>query len=194
MRTISAGCFTSWPPTPARLLKCRRETSRFGLCRDEFTDNGGWPHQLYVREARRMVSDFVMTERHCTGAEWAPRSIGLGTYGIDMHCVRRIVVAGRPVGEGSNSVSVPQPYPIGYGAIVPRRAECDNLLVTFALSASHVAFGSIRMEPVFMTLSQSAATAAALAIDADAAVQDVDYRQLRARLLADRQALEWAAH
>lgn len=169
----------------------RDEMSRFGLCRDEFADNGGWPHQLYVREARRMVSDFVMTERHCTGAEAAERSIGLGTYGIDMHCVRRIVVDGQAVNEGSNSVSVPRPYPIDYGAIVPRQAECDNLLVTFALSASHVAFGSIRMEPVFMTLSQSAATAASLAIDADAAVQEIDYQQLRERLHADGQVLEW---
>ncbi|BBO33683.1 FAD-dependent oxidoreductase [Lacipirellula parvula] len=169
----------------------RAETSRFGLCRDEFLDTGGWPHQLYVREARRMVSDFVMTEHHCTGAAVAPHSIGLGTYGIDMHAVRRIVHAGQPVNEGSNSVSVPRPYPIAYDAIVPKQGECDNLLATFALSASHVAFGSIRMEPVFMTLSQSAATAAALAIDDDVAIQAVDYKELRDQLLADGQVLEW---
>ena len=95
--------------------------------------------------------------------------------------------------EGSKSVPVPQPYPIDYGAIVPRQAECDNLFVPFALSASHVAFGSIRMEPVFMTLSQSAATAACMAIDADAAVQEVDYRELRERMVADGQVLEWVA-
>ena len=171
--------------------RVREETSRFGLCRDEFVDNAGWPHQLYVREARRMVGDFVMTEHHCTGQEVAPDSIGLGTYGIDMHGARRIVHDGQPVNEGSNSVSVPQPYPIAYRAIVPKQRECDNLLATFALSASHVAFGSIRMEPVFMTLSQSAATAASLAIDADRAVQDVAYPQLRERLLADGQVLEW---
>jgi hypothetical protein len=169
----------------------RREMSRFGLCRDEFVDNGGWPHQLYVREARRMVSDFVMTEHHCTGAKQALRSVGLGTYGIDMHCVRRIVHEGQPVNEGSRSVSVPRPYPIDYGALVPRQMECDNLFVPFALSASHVAFGSIRMEPVFMTLGQSAATAACLAIDADGAVQEVDYGRLRERLIADGQVLEW---
>jgi hypothetical protein len=171
--------------------RVRKEMSRFGLCRDEFVDNGGWPHQLYVREARRMVGDFVMTEHHCTGQEVAPDSIGLGTYGIDMHGARRLIHNGQPVNEGSNSVSVPQPYPIAYRAIVPKQTECDNLLATFALSASHVAFGSIRMEPVFMTLSQSAATAAALAIDADRAMQDIAYPQLRDRLLADGQVLEW---
>jgi hypothetical protein len=96
------------------------------------------------------------------------------------------------VNEGSKSVSVPRPYAIDYGAMVPRQAECDNLFVPFALSASHVAFGSIRMEPVFMTLGQSSATAACLAIDADAAVQAIDYRQLRERLIAGGQVLEWA--
>ena len=171
--------------------RVREETKQFGLCRDEFVDNGGWPHQLYVREARRMVGDFVMTEHHCTGKQPVPDSIGLGTYGIDMHAVRRIVHHGQPTNEGSNSVSVPQPYPIAYRAITPQREECDNLLSTFALSASHVAFGSIRMEPVFMTLSQSAATAAALAIDANQAVQDVPYPQLRERMLQDGQVLEW---
>jgi hypothetical protein len=176
------------PRVPAEV---REEMGRFGLCRDEFVDHGGWPHQLYVREARRMVSDFVMTEHHVRGAHLAERSIGLGTYGIDMHAVRRIVHEGQPINEGSNGGSVPRPYPIDYGAIVPQRAECDNLLVTFALSASHVAFGSIRMEPVFMTLSQSAATAACLAIDKDQPVQDVSYPALRARLLADQQVLTW---
>jgi hypothetical protein len=171
--------------------RVREEMSRFGLCRDEFVDNGGWPHQLYVREARRMVGELVMTEHHATGKEVVPNSIGLATYGVDMHGVRRIVHNGQPVNEGSNSVSVPQPYPIAYAAIVPKRNQCDNLFATFALSASHVAFGSIRMEPVFMTLSQSAATAAALAIDADQPVQDVDYQKLRERLLADGQALQW---
>lgn len=170
----------------------REEMVRFGLPRDEFTDNGGWPHQLYVREARRMIGDFVMTEQIVRKAS-APHSVGLGAYGIDMHAVRRIVVNGRPVNEGSNSVSVPQPYPIAYDAIVPKATECGNLFVTFALSASHVAFGSIRMEPVFMTLSQSAATAAALAIEMGVPVQRVDYTALRTRLLAAKVALDWDA-
>ncbi len=169
----------------------RQEMSRFGLCQDEFTGTHGWPHQMYVREARRMVSDFVMIEPHCRGAKLAPRSIALGAYGVDMHAVRRIVHGGQPVNEGSNGVSVPRPYPISYGAIVPKADQCDNLYVTFALSASHVAFGSIRMEPVFMALSQSAAQAASIAIDRGLAVQQVPYDELRQNLLASRLALEW---
>jgi hypothetical protein len=174
------------PRVPATV---RSEMNRFGLCKDEFTDNGGWPHQLYVREARRMVSDFVMVEQHVAGERTAPKSIGMGAYGTDMHAVRRVVHNGQPVNEGSNGRPVPAPYPIGYGAIVPKKSECENLLVTFALSASHVAFGSIRMEPVFMILSQSAGTAACLAIDRDFPVQDMDHNDLAKRLRADGQIL-----
>ena len=176
------------PRVPAAV---REEMSRFGLCKDEFTGTGGWPHQIYVREARRMVGSFVMTEHEVRGPRVAPQSVGLGAYGVDMHAVRRLVVDGRPVNEGSNGGSVPQPYPIAYGAIVPKLSECENLFVTFCLSASHVAFGSIRMEPVFMTLSQAAATAASLAIDGKVPVQRVNYDKLRARLLADRVVLDW---
>jgi hypothetical protein len=176
------------PRVPAAV---RGEMGRFGLTKDEFTDHGGWPHQLYVREARRMVGDFVMIEAHLRGGRPAPNSIGLGAYGIDIHAVRRIVVNGRPVNEGSNGVPVPQPYPIAYGAIVPKAAEAENFFATFALSASHVAFGSIRMEPVFMTLSQSAATAAVLALEAGVPVQKIDHARLRARLLAAKVALDW---
>lgn len=171
----------------------REEMARFGLCKDEFTDNHGWPHQIYVREARRMVSDFVMTEHHCRGSLTATNSIALGAYGTDMHAVRRIVHKGSPVNEGTNGVRVPNPYPIAYGSIVPRQSECENLFVTFALSASHVAFGSIRMEPVFMELSQSAATAACLAIDSNVTVQNVDYDSLRKQLITDGQVLDWPA-
>lgn len=174
------------PRVPAAV---RDEMGRFGLCRDEFTDNGGWPHQLYVREARRMVSDFVMTEHHCAGERVAPMPIGLGAYGIDMHAVRRIAHEGQAVNEGTRGRPVPAPYPIGYGAIVPKAEECENLFVTFALSASHVAFGSIRMEPTFMMLCQSAATAACLAIEAKTSVQTVNYPRLAARLKADGQVL-----
>jgi hypothetical protein len=169
----------------------RREMQAFGLCKDEFVRGGGWPHQLYVREARRMVSDFVMTQHHCQGKTVAPNSVGLAAYGIDIHAVRRIVHQGQPVNEGSNGGSVPRPYPIAYASLVPKAAECENLFVTFGLSASHVAFASIRMEPVFMILSQSAATAACLAIDDSVRVQDVPYDGLRARLLADGQVLDW---
>ncbi len=171
-------------------LAVRQEMSRFGLCRDEFTDNGGWPHQLYVREARRMVSDFVMTEQHCTGEKVAPHSIGMGAYGMDIHAVRRIVHQGQAVNEGTQARSVPAPYSISYGAIVPKAGECENLFVTFAVSASHVAFGSIRMEPTCMILSQSAATAACVAIDTGVPVQRVNYSRLTERLRADGQMLE----
>lgn len=173
----------------------RKDMQRFGLPRDEFTDNGGWPHQLYIREGRRMVSDLVLTEHHTFGRETAPDSIGLGSYGTDTHEVRRIVKDGVVCREGKTAGGRGGfgPYQIGYGAIVPREAECSNLLVTFALSASHTAFSSIRMEPVFMVTSQSAATAACLAIDDKVTVQKVDRDRLRARLLKDGQVLEASA-
>jgi hypothetical protein len=178
------------PRVPA---KVRQDMRRFGLPKDEFTDNGGWPHQLYVREARRMVSDFVMTEHHTFGRQPVQKSIGLGSYGTDVHEVRRIVKDGVITREGKIATGRggAAPYAISYDAIVPRRTECQNLLVTFALSASHVAFASIRMEPVFMVTSQSAATAAVLAQQNSQAVQDVDYEKLRNQLLKDKQVIQW---
>ena len=169
------------------------DLKRFGLPRDEFMDNGGWPHQLYIREGRRMVSDLVMTEHHTFGRQTAPKSVGLGSYGTDTHEIRRIVKEGVVAREGKTATGRggAPPYPIGYGAIVPKPSECDNLLVTFALSASHTAFSSIRMEPVFMVTSQSAATAASLAIDRKAPVQALEYEILETRLLADGQILHW---
>jgi hypothetical protein len=166
---------------------------RFGLPKDEFRDSGGWPHQLYMREARRMVSDLVMTEHHTFGREIAPKSIGLGSYGTDVHEIRRIVRDGVVCREGklAGSRGGFGPYQIGYGAIVPKGSECENLLVTFALSASHTAFASLRMEPVLMIMSQSAAAAAVIAIDENAAVQLIDYQKLKAHLVSARQVLEW---
>ncbi|HEX4131881.1 MAG TPA: FAD-dependent oxidoreductase [Pirellulales bacterium] len=180
-------------------VKVRDQMRRFGLPRDEFTDNGGWPHQIYVREARRMVSDFVMAEHHTFGREVAPNSIGLGSYGTDTHEIRRIVREGVVTREGKTAGGRggAPPYPIGYGAIVPKASECENLFVTFALSASHTAFSSIRMEPVFMITSQSAATAACVAIDENLPVQEVDRSlkvdsaKLHTRLLQDGQILSW---
>lgn len=171
----------------------RKDMQRFGLPKDEFTDNGGWPHQIYVREARRMVSDLVLTEHYTFGRQNAPKPISLGSYGTDTHEIRRIVKDGVVTREGKTAGGRDgaPPYGIGYEAIVPKQTECDNLLVTFALSASHTAFSSIRMEPVLMCTSQSAATAACIAIDDKIPVQRVDYTKLKARLEQDGQILEW---
>lgn len=178
------------PRVPA---KVREDMQRFGLPKDEFTDNGGWPHQIYVREARRMVSDLVLTEHHTFGRQIAPKPISLGSYGTDTHEIRRIVKDGVVTREGKTAGGRDgaPPYGIGYGAIVPKQSECENLLVTFALSASHTAFSSIRMEPVLMCTSQSAATAACMAVDDKIPVQQVDYAKLKARLEQDGQILEW---
>jgi hypothetical protein len=160
------------------------------LPKDEFKDNGHWPHQIYVREARRMVGAFVMTENELTKKKPTPDSVGMGSYTIDSHNVRRYVTPeGNVQNEGDIGVPI-SPYSIAYGALVPKRGECANLFAPVACSATHIAYGSIRMEPVFMILGQSAATAAVLAIDGNLAVQDVPYAALRARLLADGQVLE----
>jgi len=172
--------------------KVRKEVSQWGLAKDEFVDNGNWPYQLYVREARRMVSDYVMTEQNCRGRRIASDSIGLGAYGMDSHNTQRYVdEQGHVRNEGDIQVRTAGPYPVSYRSIVPKAEECSNLLVPVCLSASHIAFGSIRMEPVFMTLGQSAASAACLAIDDDVSVQQLDYGKLQKRLLKDGQILKW---
>jgi len=172
----------------------RTQMARWGLAKDEFTDNGGWPHQIYVRESRRLAGEYVMTEHDCLDRRATPASVGLGSYAMDSHNVQRYV---KPDGfvenEGDIGVQPPRPYEVAYGALVPRRGECRNLLVPVCVSATHIAFGTIRMEPVFMILGQSAATAAVLAIDAGVSVQDVPYERLRAHLLAGGQVLEPAA-
>ncbi|MCP4643994.1 MAG: FAD-dependent oxidoreductase [bacterium] len=168
------------------------EINRWGLPKDEFQETGGWPHQLYIREARRMISDYVMTERDCVGDRVPPHPVGLGAYTMDSHHVQRYVDKdGYARNEGDVEVGGFEPYPIAYASIVPKASECTNLLVPVCLSSSHIAFGSIRMEPVFMVLGQSAATAAAFAIDGQTTVQDVDMKALRERLLADKQVLAW---
>lgn len=172
----------------------RAEVSRWGLCKDEFVEGSGWQEQLYIREARRMISDFVMTQHHCQHRDPVERSVGMGAYTMDSHHVQRYVDAkGQVRNEGDVQVGGFPPYPIDYLAIVPKRSECTNLLVPVCLSATHIAFGSIRMEPVFMVLAQSAATAASLAIDGGIAVQDVDYATLRARLESEGQILNYEA-
>ena len=178
--------------------KIRAEYSRWGTCRDEFADGpgDGWQSQLYVREARRMRGAYVMTERNCRGERIAPHPVGMGAYGMDSHHVRRYVGAdGFVQNEGDVEVhrhkngEVIEPYPIEYLALCPERRECENLLVPVCLSATHIAFGSLRMEPVFFALGQAAGTAAALAVGKGCPVQDVDYASLRSRLLADGQVL-----
>lgn len=171
----------------------RAQMLTYGVCRDEFTDSGGYPLQLYIREARRMVSDYVMLQQNCAGTQVADDSIGLASMGMDSHCTRRIPRNGAVWSDGGLNVAVPQPFPVSYRSIVPSVGECVNLLVPWALSASHVAFCSIRTEPVFMILSQSAATAAVLAIDDGVAVQDVNYNDLAQQLLAYNQMLTWNA-
>lgn len=174
------------PRVPASI---RNSLSSWGLPADEYTDNGNWPHQIYVREARRMVSDYVMTQKHCTGAEIARDSVGLAAYSMDSHNTQRHVKNGMVKNEGDVQLTVPNPYPVSYRSIIPKEGECTNLLVPWSLSASHMAFGSIRMEPVFMILSQSAAMAADLVIDQDIDVQDLSYSLLRQSLLGAGQAL-----
>lgn len=176
------------PRVPADLRESYR---KWGLPRDEFADNENWPYQLYVREARRMIGEFVMTEKTLRNKHGVKRSVGMGSYAMDSHNVQRIVdTHGHLINEGDVQKPTEGPYQIDYGAIVPKRAEVDNLLVPVCVSASHIAYGSIRMEPVFMILGQSAATAAALAVEKKIPVQAVDYKDLKARLLQDGQVLE----
>ena len=168
----------------------QEEMKKWGLPKDEFTDNGGWSHQLYIREARRMTGSYVMTENDLLKKRITPDSIGMGSYGIDSHNIQRYITPeGFVQNEGDIGTPTKGPYEIAYGSIVPKKGQCPNLLVPVCVSASHIAFGSIRMEPVFMILGQSAATAASMAIDAKQAVQDVPYEALRERLLKDGQIL-----
>lgn len=175
------------------------EFRKWGLAKDEFKDNGNWPHQIYVREARRMIGAYVMTENELLKKRPTPDSVGMGSYGIDSHNIQRYIVI--PPGgtakdayvqnEGDIGVSTNGPYQIAYGSLVPQKGQADNLLVPVAMSSSHIAYGSIRMEPVFMILGQSAATAAVLALDGKTSVQEVPYAKLRERLLQDKQVLEF---
>ena len=173
------------------------EFRKWGLAKDEFKDNGAWPHQIYVREARRMVGAYVMTENELLKKRPTPDSVGMGSYGIDSHNIQRYIIgAGKDAyvqNEGDIGVSTNGPYQIAYGSLVPKKGQADNLFVPVAMSSSHIAYGSIRMEPVFMILGQSSATAAVMAIDGKLAVQDVPYAKLRERLLQDKQVLEYSA-
>lgn len=171
----------------------RAAMSKWGLPKDEFKDNDNWSHQIYVRESRRMIGSYVMTELDCLDKKATPDSVGMGSYTLDSHNVRRYVTPdGHVQNEGDIGVHCPRPYEVAYGALVPKKGQGANLFVPVCLSSTHIAYGSIRMEPVFMVLGQSAATAAVMAIEGNLAVQDVPYAKLRAKLLEDGQVLEFS--
>jgi hypothetical protein len=202
------------PGIPAEL---RGRVSQFGLPKKEFPETAGWPHELYVREGRRLRGDYVLTEHDCLGKRTVEDSVGLGSFIMDSHVVRRIIYKtdkdahithlrtskpeeitpaqrnwqGDMVGvEGQFDYAVPKPYRISYRTLRPKKEDCVNLLVPTVISSTHPAFGSMRMEPVFMILGQSAGAAASLAIDGGIAVQDVDYAKLRDILLKEGQKLD----
>lgn len=169
----------------------RDEMAQWGLAADEFTDNGNWPHQIYVREARRMIGDFVMTENEILGKNHVEQSIGMGSYTMDSHNVQRYIKPdGYVQNEGDIGVSPKVPYQIELGTILPKQEECTNLAVPVAVSSSHIAFGSIRMEPVFMILGQSAGSLASIALDNNLKIHEVAYNELREALLKDGQVLQ----
>lgn len=171
--------------------KVRDKVSQWGTCKDEYEREDGWQQQLYIREARRMISNYVMTQKNCEGIEIVNDPIGMAAYGMDSHHIKRYVNSkGYVSNEGNVEAYVKAPFPISYRSIVPRKEECSNLLVPICLSASHIAFGSIRMEPVFMVLGQSSAVIASLAIEEDKAVQELAYNKVREKLIKLEQVLE----
>ena len=151
------------------------------MAKDEFVRNDGWPYEIYTREARRMVSDYVMTQHNAEGTVEVNDPIAEASFGMDSHVVQNFInEKGHVHREGVIWRVPPRPYGISYRSIVPKKGETENLLVPVCLSATHVAHGSIRMEPQFMMLGQAAALAASLAIDEDVSVQHVDYTALAA--------------
>jgi FAD dependent oxidoreductase len=170
----------------------QNEMEKWGLAKDEFEYNNHWPHQIYVREARRMIGEFVMTENEILGKSPVNKPIGMGSYTMDSHNTQRYITSeGFVQNEGDIGVHPSNPYKIALGSILPKKEECSNLLVTVAVSSSHIAFGSIRMEPVFMILGQSAGTLAAMAVEKGIVVHDLSYDEIREILIEDRQILEY---
>ncbi|MEE9431735.1 MAG: FAD-dependent oxidoreductase [Melioribacteraceae bacterium] len=187
-RTYQQGLMWSLAYHPRIPQRIRDVVSRWGTCKDEFERNDGWQQQLYIREARRLISDLVMTQKHCEGIDIVEDAIGLAAYGMDSHNTQRYITKNGYVrNEGNVEAKAQGPFPIGYRAIIPKESECTNLAIPICLSATHIAFGSIRMEPVFMVLGQSAATAAVLAIQNNVSLQNVDYDLLSKQLKKDRQ-------
>ncbi|MCF1716833.1 FAD-dependent oxidoreductase [Flavihumibacter sp. RY-1] len=160
----------------------RKEMLTWGYPKDEYVETGHWSPQLYVREARRMVGEYVMTQANCEGKEVVTDGVGMAAYTMDSHNTQRLVINGMVKNEGDVQVGGFGPYPISYRSLIPKKSECTNLLVPICLSASHIAYGSIRMEPVFMVLAQSSAVAASMAIDQKKAVQDIDVKKLQLEL------------
>ena len=179
--------------TDIRIPASIRETmNKWGYAKDEFTDNDNWPYNIYVREARRMKGEYVMTENDVMSKRKVPRPAGMGSYTMDSHNVQRYVTPeGFVQNEGDIGVKPPKPYQIDLGSMIPVKEECLNLLVPVCVSCSHIAFGSIRMEPVFMILGQSAGTVAAIALDKRKAIHDLGYDEIRIKLEADGQILEF---
>lgn len=160
----------------------RKQMLQWGYPKDEYTQFGNWSPQMYVREARRMVGAYVMTQANCEGKNTVDDGVGMAAYTMDSHNTDRVIVNGMVKNEGDVQVGGFGPYPIAYRSIIPKKEDCGNVLVPICLSATHIAYGSIRMEPVFMVLGQSAATAASMAIDAKQSVQEVDIVKLKATL------------
>lgn len=184
------GLMWFWKTDPAVDSDFQNRFSEFGWYAEAFKNTGHFPPSLYVREARRMVGDVVMTEHHCMGREKIEDAIGLAAYVMDSHNCRRIVVDGKVRNEGDVQIHSGPPYPISYRSIIPKRGECRNLSVPYCISASHIAFGSIRMEPVFMIMAQSAAEAATLAIEKKLDIQEVPYASLKERLSNAHQVID----
>jgi hypothetical protein len=169
----------------------RDVVSKWGMCQDEFSQDEGWTDQLYIREARRLVSDYVMTQRDCEALAVAQDVIGLGAYQMDSHPIQRYVdLNGYVKNEGNVEAHVDAPFPISYKSIIPKKSEVTNLFIPVCLSSSHIAYGSIRMEPVFMVLGQSAAIAASIAIDKNCQTHEVPYQELREALIKNHQILK----
>ena len=169
----------------------REIMKQWGLVKDEFKDNGNWPYNIYVRESRRMLGEYVMTENEVLGKTKVPQSIGMGSYAMDSHNVQRYVTPeGYVQNEGDIGVTPEKPYQIDLGSVIPKREDCTNILVPVCISSSHIAFGSIRMEPVFMILGQSSGIIASMAIDGEKSIQDLNYNDIKTKLEASGQVLK----
>jgi hypothetical protein len=169
----------------------REKMNEWGLAKDEFGDNGNWPYNIYVRETRRMKGEYVMTENDVFGKRTGPRPIGMGSYTMDSHNVQRYVTTeGFVQNEGDIGVTPERPYQIDLGCILPKKEECINLIVPVCVSCTHIAFGSIRMEPVFMILGQSAGTLASMAIEKKKSIYDISYDDIKTKLESSGQILK----